>query len=81
MSSYAISDFLHFSPSMIANLWDVTDRDIDRFTTQFLTLCLKGEHGTYLPYVVPKSRDACKMKLINGCAVVVYGLPMFIQKK
>ena len=27
------------SPCIVANLWDVTDRDIDRFTAAFLSKC------------------------------------------
>jgi len=66
---------------MISNLWDVTSKDIDKFTAEFLTLNQKSDHGTYLPRLVQKARGVCKMRYINGCAVVVYGLPVFIRKK
>lgn len=36
VSTYAT----HGSPCVVVNLWDVTDRDIDRFTHQLLSRCV-----------------------------------------
>ena len=72
--------FSDFSPCMIANLWDVTDRDIDKYLQHLLTTWLASENGTLLSKVVQESRKACKMKYLVGCAPVVYGLPVVIKK-
>ena len=66
---------------MIANLWDVTDRDIDKFLEHLLKTWLASEDGTSLSAIVQESRKACKMKNLVGCAPVVYGLPVVIRKK
>ena len=73
--------FSSFSPCMVANLWDVTDRDIDKFLEHLLKTWLTSEDGTSLSRVVQESRQACKMKNLVGCAPVVYGLPVFIRRK
>lgn len=69
------------SLSVLGNLWDITDKDIDRFT-----VCLFDEWGLEsesqeslsLPAAVSKSRSICTLKYLNGAAVVVYGLPVYI---
>lgn len=74
------------SPTLIANLWDVTDRDIDKFSQAvFDELQLTPEGVTSLR-VDPKSvvtavaqaRDCCKLKYLTGAAPVVYGIPFYL---
>jgi len=65
---------------MLANLWDVTDKDIDKFTLEFLSQCKAAAPGTFIPGLVQAARSVCKMKFLNGAAPVVYGLPLFINK-
>jgi separase len=85
MTCYYIFIFIFFcSPCVVGNLWDVTDRDIDRLTEDFLESWLKENDDndekksrenlicTYLN----KSRQACKMTHLNGSAPIVYGLPV-----
>uniref|UniRef100_A0A5K3FHR4 separase n=1 Tax=Mesocestoides corti TaxID=53468 RepID=A0A5K3FHR4_MESCO len=68
------------SPTAVSLLWDVTDRDIDRFTQSFLSrwlveskdndpasLCLTGQ--------IFRATSACKLPSLVGKSVVVYGLP------
>lgn len=67
-------------PSAVANLWDVTDRDIDRFSEALLTSWMSGGGGNEerkrgVAAAVNESRDACKLKLLVGAAPVCYGLP------
>nr|XP_031857742.1 uncharacterized protein CI109_006837 [Kwoniella shandongensis]KAA5524814.1 hypothetical protein CI109_006837 [Kwoniella shandongensis] len=82
-------------PSLTANLWDVTDRDIDRLSEQvFKLLHLDAAHlplsksrpATLLPLsemstaeAVNKARDECKLKYLTGAAPVVYGLPVWLH--
>lgn len=114
-------------PAVVGTLWDVTDRDIDRFagrafeewglfpqgtfTEEDKKKCSskgKGNRGgvrdidvdsgddstasdaksrpasplpcASLPEAVAKARGACKFKYLNAAAVVVYGIPVYINR-
>lgn len=77
----------------MANLWDVTDRDIDRLSEQVLkNLELDAGHlgktdgkpgmlplgNKSVPLALAAARDDCKMKYLTGAAPVVYGLPVWM---
>ena len=75
-------------PAAVANLWDVTDRDIDRFSQAVLTAWISGAGskgkgggsgrstaGTDVCAAVAASRGACKLPHLVGAAPVVYGIP------
>ncbi|KAL6121358.1 hypothetical protein NUSPORA_01735 [Nucleospora cyclopteri] len=53
-------------------LWDVTDKDLDAFTIKFLE-----EED----FNLTKYRNMCKMKYLNGSAIVIYGYHKIINKK
>lgn len=67
----------------MANLWDVTDRDIDRLSKAVLSdYGLGEEHAptagsqpTNVCLALAAARDECKLKYLTGAAPVVYGLP------
>ncbi len=79
----------------MANLWDVTDRDIDRLSEEvFKKLHLDAAHvpdkSSKSPGLLPissmstveavnASRDACKLKYLTGAAPVVYGIPVYLH--
>ncbi|KAF5330235.1 hypothetical protein D9611_010620 [Ephemerocybe angulata] len=73
-------------PTLIANLWDVTDRDIDKFSMAvFDKIGLNGSLGSSTasssPSVitaVAQSREVCKLKYLTGAAPVVYGIPFYL---
>ncbi|KZO95424.1 hypothetical protein CALVIDRAFT_599208 [Calocera viscosa TUFC12733] len=76
-------------PNVVATLWDVTDRDIDRFSDSvFKKMRLDRTHveawtatrpsGTSVVAAVAQSRDVCKLKYLNGAAPVVYGIPYYL---
>jgi separase len=75
---------LHGAPAVVANLWDVTDKDIDRFSLSVLQkwgLFPKEESNddgsvTDLADAVAQSRNACTLPFLVGAAPVVYGLPI-----
>ncbi|BHF67578.1 Separin [Sparganum proliferum] len=79
------------SPTVLSLLWDVTDRDIDRFTKAFLTgwliegeqrqQHLDGEGQKNLGFHIFKAVTACKLQSLVGKSVVVYGLPAEPVKK
>ncbi|KAL5356708.1 peptidase family C50-domain-containing protein [Aspergillus floccosus] len=74
-------NYLHAgSPALVATLWDVTDKDIDRFAkSAFEKWGLVGEEQTggtkSLAAAVSQSRSACVLKYLNGAAPVIYGIP------
>ncbi len=79
------------SPTLVANLWDVTDRDIDKFSQSvFDDLHLNadavkqwradggGAERTSVVRAVAKARESCKLKYLTGAAPVVYGIPFYL---
>ncbi|XP_068598709.1 separin [Brachionichthys hirsutus] len=66
-------------PFVLGNLWDVTDRDIDRFTTALLESWLSAGSGAQLLDYMGPSRQATLLKHLIGAAPVVYGLPIHLQ--
>ncbi|KTW27634.1 hypothetical protein T552_02075 [Pneumocystis carinii B80] len=88
----AISYLLAGCPALVANLWDVTDKDIDRFSTSVLkhwgliSNDLKNcqDHtapkiGNSLVDAITFSRDQCVLKYLNGAAPVIYGVPIYLE--
>ncbi|KAL7784176.1 peptidase family C50 domain-containing protein [Trichoderma afarasin] len=101
-------------PAVVGTLWDVTDRDIDRFagktfeewglfargTFDGATNKGKGKARSFaeeieevsrhergdalrnasLAEAVATARNACRFKYLNGAAVVLYGIPVYIKK-
>ncbi|XP_066299642.1 separin-like isoform X2 [Branchiostoma lanceolatum] len=75
----AFNYILSGCPSIVANLWDVTDRDIDRFLQALLKSWLTSGSESSLPEFVSQSRDACKLRHLIGAAPVVYGFPVHVK--
>lgn len=81
---------LPFSPTLVANLWDVTDRDIDKFSQAVFDKVhlTKDRVASWTPgprpgetsivAAVARSRDVCKLKYLTGAAPVVYGIPFYL---
>ncbi|KAI5760715.1 ESPL1 [Gulo gulo luscus] len=66
-------------PLFLGNLWDVTDRDIDRYTEALLQGWLGGGPGAPLLYYVNQARQAPRLKYLIGAAPVAYGLPVCLR--
>jgi Peptidase family C50 len=73
-------------PAAVANLWDVTDRDIDRFAQAVLLKWLGGSENSSgsssggrpsndVAAAVALARGACKLPCLIGAAPVCYGVP------
>lgn len=73
----ALSYLAAGAPCVIGNLWDVTDRDIDRFSMNLLDRFSEGED---LATSLREARNVCKMKYLNGYAPVYYGIPVYLKK-
>ncbi|CCM06375.1 uncharacterized protein FIBRA_08633 [Fibroporia radiculosa] len=76
-------------PTLVANLWDVTDRDIDKFSqVVFDDLQLtpvgvsraqeRSDQACSVVTAVAKAREHCKLKYLTGAAPVVYGIPFYL---
>jgi len=71
------------APCVVGNLWDVTDRDIDRYCLTLMEDFLQYQGDDFCPKVssslakcVASARRACKLRFIVGSAPVCYGLPV-----
>jgi hypothetical protein len=62
-------------PSVVAMLWDVTDRDIDRITLQLLQSLAQDPTGL-IPDLLSHAKNVAKLRKLNGAAPVCYGLPI-----
>jgi len=69
-------------PLVWGNLWDVTDRDIDRLSAKlFERMGLwDGIDKLDVGAALSLARDACLLKWLNGAAPVIYGVPPDIRK-
>ena len=61
-------------PALVANLWDVTDGESDRFCSALVDHC--ADNGGSLLDAVAKARSACKLRFLTGAAAVTYGVPL-----
>eukprot|EP00917_Polyrhabdina_sp_WS-2016_P026128 GHVP01056114.1.p1 GENE.GHVP01056114.1~~GHVP01056114.1.p1 ORF type:complete len:1399 (+),score=246.03 GHVP01056114.1:129-4199(+) len=83
LSSYGLFDpqgtclnyLLGGSICTLGTIWDVTDKDIDRFTKKLLDFWL--EENDCLATAVMKARSSCVLINLNGAAPVLYGLPVY----
>ena len=67
----------------MANLWDVTDRNIDKFSQAVfdslrLTPTRGGEQGTSVVTAIAQAREVCKLKYLTGAAPAAYGIPFYL---
>ena len=68
------------SPALVGNLWDVTDKDIDRYTKALLESITDSSKGELtLQGHVTVTRAACDLLYLTGSAPVVYGLPVLFS--
>ncbi len=71
-------NLIFISPAVVGNLWDVTDKDIDRYCISLLDSAFQQDKnvGVSLPEAVSSARKACKLSYLVGAAPVYYGLPI-----
>ncbi|XP_054751240.2 separin-like [Lytechinus pictus] len=86
-SGMALNYLLAECPCVVANLWDVTDRDIDRFLEYLLKAWLSStthpapiSDSQSLAGLLNDARKTCKLKHLIGFAPVLYGLPAVMQE-
>lgn len=72
------------SSTVLGMLWDVTDKDIDRFSTTLFESWFSSNEAPKpidVGAIIPVARGSCKLKGLNGLAAVVYGLPLFLKSQ
>ena len=80
---------LNGCPSYVGVLWDVTDKDIDKFSDQMLSYWFlnwkpeinETKQSMANTKAVSKARIACRLKHLIGAAPVVYGLPLVTKSQ
>jgi len=75
----AQSYLLAASPALLGFLWAVTDADVDQWTVTFLNHWLGGGQEELMQAAADK-RSSFR-NLLNGAALVVYGLPLKAKRK
>lgn len=69
-------------PMLVANMWDVTDKDIDTLSIKLFESwgLFESESGDQsrqdCARALAKCRNECTLKYLNGAAPVLYGIPM-----
>ena len=79
-------------PVAVANLWDVTDRDIDRFSQAVLGNWLGEDtekvtskqqlcagQSVCVSTSITNSRSACRLTSLIGAAPICYGIPVSVK--
>lgn len=73
----ALSYLIGGAPSVVGNLWDVTDRDLDRLSIHCMEAAFEdgADHRIDIASALFASRNICKMRNAVGSAAVLYGMP------
>ncbi|PWN33877.1 uncharacterized protein FA14DRAFT_65992 [Meira miltonrushii] len=74
-------------PSLVGNLWDATDKELDGISENVMKLFglitdqvnEAPPKGVSLAKAVAQSRDVCKLPYLTGAACVVYGMPVYYR--
>jgi len=77
---HGICVIVNCSGCIIGNLWDVTDRDIDRFQDVTLRSWLNSSGHVSLSEAMREGRSACKLRWLTGAAPVIYGFPVKVAR-
>ena len=78
-----LSYMIKGSPAIVANLWDVTDKDIDRFSLELIGGWRGGPNSSKVHSIstsVVRARVNCRLKFLTGGAPVIYGIPAFLRE-
>jgi len=76
------------APFVVANLWDVADKDIDKLCMAHMQRLFPGAKSTSgedsavsAAAALALCRDVCRMPHAVGAAPVVYGIPALLSVK
>jgi separase len=75
----ALSYLAAGAPFVLANLWDVTDKDIDKLSISCMGSALGGR-GEAVSWSLVQSRAVCKLGHIVGSSPVLYGIPAHLEE-
>lgn len=68
-------EYLNKVNSFIGCLWDVTDKDLDIFSMEFLGSILRSKAPIDISLLFRSSLKSIKLKYLNGAALVLWGCP------
>ncbi|KAJ8658660.1 hypothetical protein O0I10_005700 [Lichtheimia ornata] len=82
---YIMNFLLGGSPAVVANLWDVTDKSIDKLSRTMMEnwglLHKSSTHNSMtITEAVAKSRNSCRLPYLIGAAPIVYGIPVHVHR-
>ena len=94
-NGYALSLLCAGSPAVVGFLFDVTDKDCDSMSASLLGQWIKKSDfcpvlfpdGISIPEYsslldcIPGARNTCRLKYLNGAALVYYGVPIYSKEK
>lgn len=76
----AIRHLQHGAKFVVGNLWDVTDKDLDKLSIDCMTKSFElHDDSKTITEALTIARDVCKMKHAVGSAAIVYGIPMICK--
>ncbi|KAI9301228.1 peptidase family C50-domain-containing protein [Cunninghamella echinulata] len=79
---YVLNYLLGGSPAVVANLWDVTDKSIDKITKSMMdrwgVFSKNNDADISIVEALTRSRNDCPLPYLIGAATVVYGVPIYI---
>jgi separase len=65
---------------VVGNLWDVTDKDLDKLSIDCMTKSFESDcnkkDSKSISEALAIARNVCKMKFAVGSAAVLYGAPL-----
>lgn len=64
------------APFVVGNLWDVTDRDLDKLSVDCMERYFDPANQSSMNKALFNARKVCKLSQANGSAPVLYGLPL-----
>ena len=75
-SGIALSYLCGGARFVVGNLWDVTDKDLDRLSMHFMDHLLnQSGGGVSIAEALRSARATCKMRFAVGSAPIVYSTP------
>lgn len=72
----AHSHLINKSPGVLGCLWEVTDKDTDKVTDNIFKSLT--HHPQNLSRIMSSSKKKCKHQFLNGGAIVIFGIPIYV---
>lgn len=67
------------APGLLGCLWEVTDKDTDKMTENMFKTITHYHHPQNLSRILNLAKRKCKHHYLNGGAVVIFGIPIYVH--